>query len=37
MHGVLRMYSGHGPKKLFDLLEECKNEVEGLIRQWRGS
>jgi hypothetical protein len=36
MHGVIRMYSGSGAKKLFDLLEERKNEVEGLMRGVKG-
>jgi hypothetical protein len=30
------MYSGSGAKKLFDLLEERKNEVEGLMRGVKG-
>lgn len=36
MHAVLRMYSGAGARKLVDLLEERKKEVEGLIRAVKG-
>jgi hypothetical protein len=36
MHGLIRMYSGSGAEKLFDLLEERKNEVEGLMRAVKG-
>jgi hypothetical protein len=36
MHAVVRMYSGAGGKKLIDLLEERKKEVEALIRPVKG-
>jgi len=36
MHGVIRIYSGGGAKKLFDLLQERKSEVEELIRPVKG-
>ena len=36
MHAVVRMYSGAGSKKLIDLLEERKKEVEALIRPVKG-
>ena len=36
MHAVVRMYSGAGGKKLFDVLEERKGEVEALIRPVKG-
>lgn len=36
MHAVVRMYSGAGAKKLADLLEGRKNELEGLIRGVKG-
>jgi proline dehydrogenase len=36
MHAVVRMYSGAGGKKLIDLLEERKKEVEELIRPVKG-
>lgn len=36
MHAVIRMYSGPGAKKLLDLLQERKKEVEGLIRPVQG-
>ena len=36
MHAVVRMYSGAGAKKLADVLEGWKNEVEGLIRGVKG-
>jgi hypothetical protein len=36
MHAVVRTYSGPGAKKLFDLLEERKKEVENLIRPVKG-
>ena len=36
MHAVVRMYSGAGGKKLIDLLEESKKEVEALIRPAKG-
>ena len=36
MHAVIRTYSGPAAKKLFDLLEERKKEVEGIIRPIKG-
>ena len=36
MHAVIRMYSSSGAKKLFDLLEERKKDVEDLIRPIKG-
>ena len=36
MHAVVRMYSSAGGKKLVDLLEERKKEVEALIRPVKG-
>ena len=36
MHAVVRTYSGHGAKELFDLLEGRKAEVESLIRSVSG-
>lgn len=36
MHGVIRIYSGGGAKKLLDLLQERKSEVEALIRPVKG-
>jgi hypothetical protein len=36
MHAVIRTYSGPAAKKLFDLLEERKNEVESIIRPVKG-
>ena len=36
MHAVIRTYSGASAKKLFDLIEERKREVEGLIRPITG-
>jgi hypothetical protein len=36
MHAVIRNYSGAGAKKLFDLLEQRKSEVEALIRPVKG-
>ena len=36
MHTVIRSYSGSGATALFDLLEERKEEVEGLIRAVTG-
>ncbi len=36
MHAVIRMYSGASGKKLIDLLEERKKEVEALIRPVQG-
>jgi hypothetical protein len=36
MHAVIRTYSGASAKKLFDLIEERKREVESLIRPIKG-
>ena len=36
MHAVIRMYSGPSAKKLLDLIEERKSEVESLIRPIKG-
>ena len=36
MHAVIRMYSGPSAKKLLDLIEERKSEVESLIRRIKG-
>ena len=36
MHAVVRMYSSSGAKKLFDVLETRKNDVEDLIRPIKG-
>ena len=36
MHAVIRMYSGASGKRLIDLLEERKKEVEVLIRPVKG-
>ena len=36
MHAVVRDYSGTGTKKLFDLLEKRKAEVEKLIKPVKG-
>lgn len=36
MYAVVRMYSGDGGKKLIDLLEARKSEVEALIRPVEG-
>ena len=36
MHAVVRVYSGAGAKKLCDLLEERKSEVEAEIRKVPG-
>ena len=36
MHAVVRVYSGAGGKKLIDVLEERKKEVEALIRPVKG-
>jgi hypothetical protein len=32
MHAIIRTYSGPGAKQVFDLLQQRKAEVEGLIR-----
>jgi hypothetical protein len=36
MHAVIRTYSGSSAKKLFDLLEERKAEVDSVIRPIKG-
>ena len=36
MHAVIRTFSGSGAKKMVDLLDERKKEVEGLIRSVKG-
>jgi hypothetical protein len=36
MHAVIRTYSGPAAKKLFDVLEERKREVESIIRPVKG-
>jgi hypothetical protein len=36
MHAVIRTFSGAGAKKLVDLLETRKTEVEGIIRPVKG-
>jgi hypothetical protein len=36
MHAVVRTYSGKGSKKLIDLIEKNKTEVEGLLRAIKG-
>jgi hypothetical protein len=36
MHAVIRTFSGSGAKKMVDLLDERKKEVEGLIRPVKG-
>jgi hypothetical protein len=36
MHAVVRTYSGKGSKKLIDLIEKNKTEVERLIRSVKG-
>jgi hypothetical protein len=36
MHAVIRTYSGAGAKKLLDLLEERKKDIEALIRPVKG-
>ena len=36
MHAVVRTYSSAGAKKLFDVLEERKKDVEDLIRPIKG-
>jgi hypothetical protein len=36
MHAVIRTFSGAGAKKLVDLLESRKPEVEGIIRPVKG-
>jgi hypothetical protein len=36
MHAVIRSYTGPGAKQLFDLLEQKKADVEGVIRSVKG-
>jgi hypothetical protein len=36
MHAVVRTYSGKGAKKLIDVVEKNKTEVEGLLRAING-
>ena len=36
MYAVIRMFSGSGGKKLLDLLEGRKSEVDGIIRPVKG-
>lgn len=36
MHAVIRTFSGSGAKKMVDLLDERKKEVEDLIRSVKG-
>ena len=36
MHAVIRTFSGAGAKKLLDLLEERKKDIEALIRPVKG-
>jgi hypothetical protein len=36
MYAVVRSYSGHGAKELFDVLEKNKTDVEKLIRGVKG-
>lgn len=36
MHAVMRNYSGKGAKKLFDVIEKNKAEVEKVIRPVKG-
>jgi hypothetical protein len=36
MHAVIRTFSGSGGKKLLDLLEGRKSEIEGIIRPVKG-
>lgn len=36
MHAVVRVFSGPGAKKMLDLLEARKQEIEGLIRPVQG-
>ena len=36
MHAVVRTYSGKGSKKLIDVIEKNKIEVEGLLRAING-
>jgi hypothetical protein len=36
MHAVIRNFSGSGAKKLLDLLDARKSEVEGIVRSVKG-
>ena len=36
MHVVVRAYSGTGAKELFDVLEQRKADVEGIMRSVEG-
>jgi hypothetical protein len=36
MHAVIRTYSGAGAKELFDLLEQRKADVEGIMKSVTG-
>jgi hypothetical protein len=36
MHAVIRNYSGPAAKKLFDVLEERKRDIESIIRPVKG-
>ena len=36
MHAVVRNYSGKGSKKLIDVIEKNKREVEGLLQAING-
>ena len=36
MHAVMRNYSGKGTKKLFDVIEKNKTEVEKVIKPIKG-
>jgi len=36
MHAVMRNYSGKGTKKLFDIIEKNKTEVEKVIKPIKG-
>ena len=36
MHAVVRTYSGKGSKKLIDVIEKNKTEVDGLLRAIEG-
>ena len=36
MHAVVRTYAGGGAREFFDLLDECKEEIESLIRSVEG-
>jgi hypothetical protein len=36
MHAVIRTYSGKGAKELFDVLDQHKADVEGVMRPIKG-